>query len=119
MLFWFVHAIELYSIKCFGAVSVQAQAPRSSSSGKLYEDKSLDLATGGNHVAELGSFPQNEDQSKGTFPFFRQEKTNQSAAEGISHKGSTIRPGNAPDVKFAGSGSYPDMGLDNGTRSQW
>ena len=109
VLFWFIHAIELYFIKCFGPVSVQA--PRSSSSGTKYEDKSLDLVKGGNHVAEIGSSaPQNEDQSKGAFPFFRQkERTNQSVAEGGSHEGATIRPGIAPDVKFGGSGSYPDL----------
>ena len=86
---------------------LSVQAPCSS----IYENKSLDLAKGGNHVAETGSSaPQNEDQSKGTFPFFRQkEKSNQSVAEGVSHEGSIIRPGMASDVKFGGSGSHPDL----------
>ncbi|ONK69112.1 uncharacterized protein A4U43_C05F19480 [Asparagus officinalis] len=85
---------------------VQLQAPRSLSGGTIHEDKSLEFAK-----INVNNVPQNDDQSKGVLAFLRQkEKTSQSITVGGPDEGcTTIRPGIASDVKFGGSGSYPDL----------
>ncbi|XP_058114524.1 ninja-family protein mc410 [Magnolia sinica] len=52
-----------------------------------------------------------EDYSKGNNTIFKSKEISDRPAsvESISHDGSTIRPGIAADLKFGGSGSYPDL----------
>ncbi|CAI0628728.1 unnamed protein product, partial [Linum tenue] len=82
---------------------------RNSSEAAPYDARVFDRpkADGGKqHGAEQeGSSSQAEDEGKSS------SKTNRRAApeDGLSHDFSAIKPGISPEVKFGGSGSYPNL----------
>ncbi|WOK97921.1 hypothetical protein Cni_G06629 [Canna indica] len=89
---------------------VSGLIPHGSASTLAFEGKSSSTKGSGKHAMENGpsSSSQAEDEGKGINTLFRQRDI-ANAGEGSTFEGSHIRPGVAPNVKFGGCGSYPDL----------
>ncbi|KAJ0986094.1 hypothetical protein J5N97_004450 [Dioscorea zingiberensis] len=80
----------------------------SSSAALTYN--ALEAMKGGAKHAGDSSTHQAEREGKGNSTIFRPKEAGiQHAREDFPHEGSAIRPGIAPNVKFGGCGSYPDL----------
>lgn len=92
-------------LSCY-AVSVRI--PHGSSSALALEGRSTNSTKGGKHVIDTGTSSSShvEDEAKGINTVFWQSNK---ANPDEGHEGSQIRPGAAPNVKFGGCGSYPDL----------
>ncbi|XP_064958633.1 protein NINJA homolog 1-like [Musa acuminata AAA Group] len=82
--------------------------PHGSSSALALEGRSTNSTKGGKHVIDTGTSSSShvEDEAKGINTVFWQSNK---ANPDEGHEGSQIRPGAAPNVKFGGCGSYPDL----------
>lgn len=89
------------------------QLPRIPSPGLAFEAKTLELVKGSNKQAvDTGpsSLAQAEEENKGNNTTLKQkEAANEPVLESTSHISSFIKPGIAANLKFGGSGSYPDL----------
>ncbi|KAF5726006.1 hypothetical protein HS088_TW23G00743 [Tripterygium wilfordii] len=84
---------------------------RNTSEATQYDGKKFEQASGDGkqHAREEGSSSLTEEERRNSMNLRAKEASDRSAAEGISFDFSAIKPGIAADVKFGGSGSYPNL----------
>ncbi|XP_050218246.1 ninja-family protein mc410 isoform X2 [Mercurialis annua] len=85
--------------------------PRNASEASLYDGRILDHVKGDGKQTEEGSSSHTEDDAKASSMNLRPRDISgpSSTAEGHSFDFSAIKPGIAPEVKFGGCGSYPNL----------
>ncbi|OMO58255.1 hypothetical protein COLO4_34790 [Corchorus olitorius] len=85
---------------------------RNSSEAAQYDGRTFERvkAEGKQHATEEGSSTQAEEDIKGSSVNLRANTASErSTADGLSLDFSAIKPGIAADLKFGGSGSYPNL----------
>ncbi|XP_039113757.1 protein NINJA homolog 1-like [Dioscorea cayenensis subsp. rotundata] len=101
-----VHAEDDMKIS-HGATS--SRVASGSAANLTYSTLDAMKGSGAKHAGEASTY-QAESEGKGNSIIFKPKETNsQHVGEGFAQEGSAIRPGIAPNVKFGGSGSYPDL----------
>lgn len=101
-----VHAEDDMKIS-HGATS--SRVPSGSPATLTYSTLDAMKGSGAKHAGEASTY-QAESEGKGNSIIFKPKETNsQHVGEGFAQEGSAIRPGIAPNVKFGGCGSYPDL----------
>ncbi|XP_022749841.1 ninja-family protein mc410-like [Durio zibethinus] len=82
-----------------------------SSEAAQYEGRTFERVKGEGkqHATEEGSSTQSEEDVKGSSMNLRANAASDQPTEGLSLDISAIKPGIAADLKFGGSGSYPNL----------
>ncbi|XP_020596144.1 ninja-family protein Os05g0558800 isoform X2 [Phalaenopsis equestris] len=94
-----------------GAKTSQGAAPHNTTAAFSYDGKAPDLMIGSSrYVGEAVSSARPDEQGKlRSNSTQANEATNKPATEALLREAPFIRPGIAPNLRFGGSGSYPDL----------
>ncbi|CAI9100409.1 OLC1v1037406C1 [Oldenlandia corymbosa var. corymbosa] len=93
------------------SLPINSVIPQKSSDSKQHEGKALDHHLANGQLLSAGTSSLREDNGKLTnsSSFRSRDVSDLPRTEGIPSEYSTIKPGIAADLKFGGSGSYPNL----------